>query len=125
MKINIRFECLDGYYYLDLNDNKYIVDTNIDNFDSVSGELTDDNYSKFKNIFGKTNICLWESKYEINGLVIEDSVKWSVKYTDDDNITYSSVGEEGYWPYEYDTLVDALMIIDKKIEFFRSNKEGE
>lgn len=107
---------------MNLDDNKYSIDTNIRDFNITNGELSEIDSLEFKSAFSKTNICLWESKYEINGLNIEDSVKWSVKYTED-NITYSSVGEEGYWPYEYDVLINALMIVDKNIEFFKSNRE--
>ena len=121
MKLTVNFECLDGYYKIDINNNTYSIETNINYLNSTSGVLDNDNYNSYKEMFNKTNICLWQPKYETNGLSIEDSVKWNVTYIDDNDTTYSSSGEEGFWPYEFDTLIHALMYFDSNIKCFISN----
>ena len=32
-------------------------------------------------------------------------------------------GKEGNWPYNYDELIEALILIDEKLEVFKANKK--
>jgi len=119
VRLIVKFECLQGHYIINIDNDSYIIDTNINGFENSEGNF---DLNSFNELFRKTNIHLWESIYEVNGLAIEDSVKWSIDYTDDEGINFTSKGEEGYWPYEYDELIDALMIIDNKLDYFKANR---
>ena len=64
----------------------------------------------------ESNIPVWDCCYTPDGLAIKDAVKWSVQL---DN--YKSQGVEGYWPYCYDRLIDAILLIDDKATYFKAN----
>ena len=114
--IKVEFNTLDGDYCfdLDIENNTFNIVTNISYLQNKSGTII--NIEEFINKVQETCIHNWEKEYSQNGLVIDDGVKWKVQL---DGI--KSCGYEGYWPYKFDLLIDAMIIIDEKVECFRSN----
>lgn len=110
--LKINFDCLDGYYNLNVfDDHTYSIETNIEYLETKSGII--DNFSEFENKLNEANILSWDSDYDSN---IENPVRWNVTL---DN--HTSSGLEGNWPYTYDKLIEAIMIIDSKIDCFKAN----
>lgn len=110
--LKINFEALDGYYNLVINNNHtYLVETSIACLDNKNGII--DNYDSFIEKLNNVNIKSWDKEYIGD---IEDGVKWMVEIDG-----FSSIGSEGNWPYTYDKLIDALRLIDEKIDYFRAN----
>lgn len=115
-KIEIKFNTLDGDYTFigDINNKSYLIETNIQCLESKSGDLT--NIEKFLSIINDASILSWDNNYPVTGLKIEDAIKWSVRI-DNKLIT----GEEGYWPYGFDLLINAIESIDEKAAYFKTN----
>ena len=123
-KLIVKYDSLDGEYRIEVNidqDIDYVVDSTIAYIVSKQGTYKE-NKEVFLNKLKGANLTNWDLEYVKTGLQIDDSVKYEVKYTKD-NVTYSSKGEEGYWPYEYDALISALSMLDKDIETFISNQK--
>lgn len=113
--LRVHFDSLDGYYtFVVLDDHTYTIDTNIEGFVCQSGTLN--NYDEFENKLSKANILSWDKKYNPDGLEIEDDVKWNVTLDD-----FLTSGVEGYWPYHYDDLIEAIMLVDNKAAYFKAN----
>ena len=110
--LKVCFVCIDGYYNLNVfDDYTYSIDTNIEYLETKSGIV--DNFNEFEKKLNEVNILSWDSNYDSN---IENPVRWNVTLDD-----YSSSGLEGNWPYTYDKLIEAIMIIDSKIDCFKAN----
>lgn len=113
--LKINFETLDGHYNLIIsNDHTYTIETNIEVLESKNGIVN--NYDEFEKKLNEVNILSWDESYVPNGSQIDDAVKWSVSL---DN--YSSSGVEGYWPYNYDELIEILELIDDNVIYFKAN----
>ena len=113
--LKINFETIEGYYYLTVFDgHSFTLETNISGLENKCGVI--ENYDLFEKRLNEINISSWDRYYNPDGLDIEDGVKWSVILDD-----YSSSGVEGYWPYNYDKLIDIIMMIDNKANYFKAN----
>lgn len=113
--LKVNFNTLDGNYSLIvLDDHTYSIETTIEVFENKNGIIK--NYEEFISKLNEAKISSWDDVYQPNGLTIEDSVKWDI--TLDDKFIK---GEEGYWPYGYDKLIEALMSIDNKLDYFKAN----
>lgn len=116
--LEFRFECLDGYYYLNAVINEtvsFTVDTSIAELESKQNEVDG---KEFIALLNKADIKAWDRHYNATGLPIEDCTRWSIRYTEDDKI-YESDGEESYEPYRYKDLINALCILDDKAVYFK------
>ena len=113
--------CLDGNYTLKaewtMDNLDYSVDTDIEALSPSSGTLDPDSLKRFLKLLDEAEIPRWERRYEAKGSAIEDAVRWNVEYSLGDD-TYRSDGEETYLPYGYETLIDALGLIDEEIKYF-------
>lgn len=120
----VKFNALDGDYTFicHIEDEiSYSIDTNIDVLESKEGIFLKDEKERFLDKIKEARITSWDKQYSKTGLKIEDSVKWEVEYIFLDK-TYKSKGEEGYWPYNFDSLIEALIIADDKAKYFLSNQ---
>ena len=122
-RINFQLDCLDGKYDLniDLDENNlhYEVTTNIDYLDSKSGDI---NSKTFKEAIDKIDFNKLILVNSIKEVEIEDPVIWKFNYVIDSNENCIE-GKEGNWPYNYDELIEALILIDEKLEIFKANKK--
>lgn len=118
-KLLFSFNCLDGDYYLEaiFDETKivYSIETSIVQLENKSGELP---LSVFNELLKKAEIEKWDKEYKPTGSLIEDATKWAVSLQKDDK-TYDSKGEEGYWPYHYEKLIEAINLIDTKADYFK------
>ena len=122
-RINFQLDCLDGKYDLniDLDENNlhYEVTTNIDYLNSKIGDI---NPKVFKEAIDKIDFNKLISVNSIKDVEIEDPVIWKFNYVIDSNENCIE-GKEGNWPYNYDELIEALILIDEKLEVFKANKK--
>lgn len=122
-RMNFQLDCLDGKYDLniDLDENNlhYEVTTNIDYLDSKSGDI---NSKAFKEKINKIDFNKLISVNSIKDVEIEDPVIWKFNYVIDSKDNCIE-GKEGNWPYNYDELIEALILIDEKLEVFKANKK--
>lgn len=124
-KLIVKFISLDGEYEIniDINDTiAYTVNSTIKELPSKDGELSKDEIGVFISKLKEVNLTNWEKEYLPTGLKIDDSVVWDVAYITSDK-EYRFFGEEGYWPYTYDDLIDVLSIADNNIKYFISNQK--
>lgn len=124
-KLIVSFDALDGKYTIevDIKENiTYVVDSSIEYIPSKEGELLKENRAQFLNKLNESNLIYWDKEYTPTGSKIADSVKWRVIYRVKDK-EYCSIGEEGYWPYNYDVLIDDLSMLDENIKCFNSNQK--
>lgn len=118
-QLNFVFTCLDGNYEFvgKLDDVLvYTVETNIEGLNSFEGELDKKNSEEFLKKVEMANIDKWDREYKGDN-PIEDGVKWYAKYIDEDKV-YVSSGEESFEPYNYEHLIEALLVCDKNAEYF-------
>lgn len=122
-RMNFQLDCLDGKYDLniDLDENNlhYEVTTNIDYLNSKIGDI---NPKVFKEAIDKIDFNKLISVNSIKEVEIEDPVLWKFNYVIDSNENCIE-GKEGNWPYNYDELIEALILIDEKLEVFKANKK--
>ena len=122
-RMNFQLDCLDGKYDLniDLDENNlhYEVTTNIDYLNSKIGDI---NPKVFKEAIDKIDFNKLISVNSIKDVEIEDPVIWKFNYVIDSNENCIE-GKEGNWPYNYDELIEALILIDEKLEVFKANKK--
>lgn len=113
-KFRIEFNCLQGEYSLEINfaDFSYCVTSTIAQLESISSNINDE---KFIEMFNKIDFEKWDRQYLDSS--IEDGVKWGI-YIDGKLVTE---GIEANWPYQYDELIDSLILVDKNISFFKAN----
>ena len=111
--------CLEGNYTLKADWTAegltWTVETDIEALQSGTGELS--SVKEFSDLLNKADIPHWERRYEADGSAIEDAVRWDLKLDTDGN-TYLSEGEETFFPYGYETLIDALALIDPQVRYF-------
>lgn len=124
-RLIVSFDSLDGKYNIDVDikeDISYVVDSTIEYIPSKEGGFLKTKKDQFLNKLKESNLTNWQKEYVATGLEIPDSVKWSVTYKVD-NKKYCSNGVEGYWPYNYDVLIDGLSLLDENIKLFVSNQK--
>lgn len=114
-RLKVNFETVNGNYSLIVLDNHtYSIETSIEVLENKNGII--ENYEEFVCKLNEANIFMWDKIYKPEGLEIEDGIKWSVML-DDKQIN----GVEGYWPYEYDKLIETIMLVDDKANYFKAN----
>ena len=113
--------CLEGNYTFTADTVNgrivYSVITDIENLASLEGRLGFLKSRKFSKLLDKTQIEKWDSEYTGES-GIEDAVKWKVSWKDDEK-EYSSKGEESYYPYNWEYLLEAIALCDRNIEYFK------
>lgn len=113
-KLDFFFECLDGKYHVnacfDEEKVNYEVESNIDYLPSKSLQIDSKSFLEEINL---ANIQTWDHEYSGKG--VEDACKWKVVLSLD-NKQYSSKGEESFYPYNYEHLVNALVILDENVQ---------
>ena len=122
-KIVFNIDCLDGAYELKVDwDEKtlhYEIRTNIEYLEPKVGDLDS---KEFNEKIEKVNIHKWNLTYRLNDVDIENPVLWKLYYASNKKANYIE-GKEGNWPYTYDEFIDAIMLIDDKLETFKANKK--
>ena len=117
MKLTYNFKCLDGEYKLIVENNEYVVETNIYCFSSKVGTI--DNIELFIDLINKAKIENWDKEYL--GETVEDYIEWSIEYIKDDKI-YKSNGLESYEPYNYNYLIEAFKLIESNADYFKAGE---
>lgn len=119
-RLEYHFSCLDGSYFLlcEISDKVcFTIETDIEGFESRNGELAEEETAKFVKLLDEAQIEKWERDY--SGSDIEDAISWKLKYVNEDK-EYVSKGEETLEPYEYEKLIEALKLVEKKADFFKA-----
>lgn len=119
--LHFKFSCLDGNYSFSALYDKgilcYIVQTNIPGLSNKVEEISDDRLGEFLLELEKAHIEKWDKKYLSNGNGIEDATSWKVQYFNNE-MEYTSYGEETFEPYDYNHLIKALIVCDNKATYF-------
>ena len=115
--LEYKCECLEGNYLLAVDGLSYRVVTDIERLESREGELGAEDAKKFAELLAKAGVEKWDEEYTgENG--IEDAVRWQFS-CEDDNAAYHSQGEESFYPYGYEYLLEALELCDPGITYFK------
>ena len=117
-KLTFKIDCLWGKYLFEAAADEgkivYRSSSDIEGFTDKEGTLDDPR--AFLNLIEEAHIEKWEKEYKgENG--IEDAIKWSVEFEDGGH-RYLSSGEEAFWPYGYDKLIQAIRLVDEDIDRF-------
>ena len=124
-RLEYKFDCLDGHYFLLCQWDEvlnYEVDTDIAEFESRSGELSEEETKKFTDLLDQAKIESWEKEYLPENEGIEDAVKWKLVLQKNEK-EYVSYGEESFEPYGYELFADALRILEEKADYFLAKGE--
>ena len=123
-KLQFHFECLDGnYFYVAEADRAttYTITTDIPELEEKTGELDEKATNEFLKELELAQIERWDRHFTAEQSEIEDAVKWSLTY-ENENGVYKSDGVESYEPYTYEHLIRALILCDKNAEYFMIGK---
>lgn len=107
--LKVIFKCIDGEYKLVVDKNNFFIETDIKDFNNKEGIIN----NQFIELIKKCEIEKWNNNY-LNDLNIEDGVKWYVEYNNK-NIE----GIEGSWPYNFEYLIEALIVLDEQAKYFK------
>lgn len=114
--LEYKCECLEGNYLLTVEETAesltYRVLTDIEKLESREGELDGEDVKKFTELLEKAQINRWEEEYA-GEPKIEDAVQWQFACDG-----YSVKGEESYYPYGHEYLLEALELCDPQISYF-------
>ena len=112
-KLNYTFECLWGVYNFSCEFDKesvvYEYKSTINEEVERQGELNKEDAIKFNELIDQANIKSWDKQGE--DLDIEDKTAWQVVYIDEEK-EYVCKGYEGSWPYNYQSLINAMKLCD-------------
>ena len=114
-KLEYTVNCLDGVYTIvcefdDVVD--YVIETNIESLSSKQGQLNEELNKVFIDNIDKANIKSWDLQYNPTDSTIEDAIDWQIVYFDNDK-EYKSCGTESYQPYNYEYIVEAILLCDE------------
>ena len=118
-KLEYTINCLDGVYCFvaEFDDNVvFNIDSTVEKVPSKSGELDAKKSKLFIEEINNAQIERWDREYKVEGSDIEDGIRWSIRYIDD-NREYLSKGHESYQPHNYEHLVKAVLLCDEESEY--------
>ena len=119
IELEFTINCLDGRYCFSCKNDEcfdYETDTDINGLENIQGQLDKEKTVEFMKYLNEAEIEKWDKEYSGENL-IEDGIEWSVKYICDEK-EYISQGKESYEPYRFESLIKAIKIADKQLEYF-------
>lgn len=126
-KLEYTYDCLDGKYFLCAegeDEITYAVDSSIPVLASKQGSLDETDSRRFLQALKDCGIERWAKEYKADLGSIEDAIRWSLTYIINGK-EYFSKGEESYEPYNYNKLIETLMIIDENTACFRMGETDD
>ena len=124
-RLEYQFDCLDGHYFFtgEWDETlRYEIRSDIEGFNDLEGELSAEKTKTFLEKLNEASIEKWDRHYLPETQGIEDAVRWKVKLVNKDK-EYVSEAEESFEPYGYDSLIEALKLIEEKAGYFSAGDE--
>ena len=115
-KLEYTINCLEGVYCFvaEISDKVlFNIESTVEAVSSKTGELDQEKSKLFIEEINKAEIDKWDKQYKVEGSDIQDGIKWSMKFLDEDK-EYISEGYESYQPYNYEHLVNAILLCDEE-----------
>ena len=115
-KLEYTINCLEGVYCFvaEISDKVlFNIESTVEAVSSKTGELDQEKSKLFIEEINKAEIDKWDKQYKVEGSDIQDGIKWSMKFLDEDK-EYISEGHESYQPYNYEHLVNAILLCDEE-----------
>ena len=119
IELEFKIDCLDGKYCFLCKCERslqYCVETDINGLNCLEAEADEKMTNEFISHLNEAQIEKWDAEYSGENL-IEDGIEWSVRYLKEDK-EYLSKGKESFEPYNFESLLKAIKVCDKQLEYF-------
>ena len=116
-KLSYKISCLWGEYVFEAQiaeSFSYRTQSDIEGFCDKEGTLADP--KGFLALLKEARIENWEQEYDGDNS-IEDAVLWNVECVKG-GCVWKIKGKEGFWPYGYEKLIEAIRLCDEDIDRF-------